>query len=256
MPNSDVVISVTWKKNEYTINIRNPKGGKLVVQNTTQNTSVSVNSNSNYNLIAEYNDNITITPIADSSFNLVDIKDNTTSINSTKQLTVTQNTTISSSWKRDDYFLFRVDQGINNMSFTSYFRDGINNYNYSFNTTRTYMHNTIYADNIRVDIISDALIDVTDYMAVCAENYVYSSNSSLTNALLAVGLTTSKSSWLTSNGMFAFTTSYPELTLAQSCYTFSNSGSYYVGLQYITNGNTGTATFIIHHIILLGKTYS
>ena len=258
-----VVIEATWLK-ILTLNIKNAKGGSIVINNITTNQAVTVNSNSSETITALQNDQISVSASPITNFSLVSISSNEEALNNNTTISLLNDTTIKTSYRRNDYFLFNLDS-VGNVSFSKSSCDGACNagtdyesyqdatrHHYVFVTKRT-AH--------RLDAVSDIKVDLTDFSHVCSWQYNATNTNYITEnqGAFYLGILTDRSQWVHSNAVASFN-NFPMVTSKELliCGDISSyQGSYYVGMQllYWPTSAVSITTFV-HYINLIGTTYT
>ncbi len=258
-----VVIEATWLK-ILTLNIKNAKGGSIVINNITTNSSVTVNSNSSQTITALQNDQISVSASPITNFSLVSISSNEEALNNNTTISLLNDTTIKTSYRRNDYFLFNLDS-VGNVSFSKSSCDGACNagtdyesyqdatrHHYVFVTKRT-AH--------RLDAVSDIKVDLTDFSHVCSWQYNATNTNYITEnqGAFYLGIINDRSQWVHSNAVASFN-NFPMVTSKELliCGDISSyQGSYYVGMQllYWPTSAVNITTYV-HYINLIGATYT
>ena len=258
-----VVIEATWLK-ILTLNIKNAKGGSIVINNITTNSAVTVNSNSSQTITALQNDQISVSASPITNFSLVSISSNEEALNNNTTISLLNDTTIKTSYRRNDYFLFNLDS-VGNVSFSKSSCDGSctagTHYESYQDATRHHYVFVTRSTAHRLDAVSDTKVDLTDFSHVCSWQYNATNTNYITEnqGAFYLGIITDRSQWVHSNAVASFN-NFPMVTSKELliCGDISSyQGSYYVGMQllYWPTSAVEIVTYV-HYINLIGATYT
>ena len=234
-----VVMEASWLK-ILTLNIKNAKGGSIVINNITTNSTVTVNSNSSQTITALQNDQISVSASPITNFSLVSISSNEESLNNNTTISLLNDTTIKTSYRRNDYFLFDLDS-IGNVSFSKSSCDGscTAGTHYESYQDPTRHHYVFVTKSIahRLDAVSNTKVNLTDFSRVCSFQYTATNTNYITEnqGTFYLGILTDRSQWVHSNAVASFNNfpMVPSKKLLICGDISSYQGSYYVGMQLL-----------------------